>query len=175
MLSPEQDAGPEILELVNKARIVLEMPVLRKLPRGVPETSQKCVLGRSLGVEILLDDQDRAYALLLHYRTACRLARVWAVERPCGMWNGWAVLLPRELNTFVHEFDARTYPQLSSVGCPSEEGDRSELQDLHFEWKGQRDKIADLLQRARQACHQTQEARDRSSAARPRRLRVDCA
>src|ERR1700745_730244 len=102
MSSPDQNPSEEILELVNKARLLLEMPPLRKLPRGIPDTALKCVLGRSLGLEILLDDQDRAYTLVLRYRTACSLARVWGVERPYGMWNGWAVMLPARLDEFVH-------------------------------------------------------------------------
>jgi hypothetical protein len=159
MLSTEPDPGLEILELVNKARVLLGRPTLLKLPRGVPETSRKCVLGRSLEVEILLDDQDRAYALILHYRTACRLAHAWRVERPCGMWSGWAVLLPEQLNKFVHEFDARCYPKLSSIGCGSENGIPAGAQDLRFDWVAANNQVANLIERARRACHQTQKLR----------------
>lgn len=168
MLASKQDSEPEVLKLVNKARIVLEMPSLRKLPRGLPETSRECVLGRSLGVEILLDDQDRAYALVLQYRKACRLARIWRVERPCGMWNGWAVLLPKELNNFVHEFDAHS-PQLSeltSAGCKPKDGVRSSLRHLRFDWVNQHNRVADLIERAREARDRAQALRSHLSAAR---------
>jgi hypothetical protein len=124
MLSPEPTACSEILEFVNAARVALEMQPLRKLPRGIPETSRKCVLGRSLGLEILLDDQDRAYALVLGYRSASKVARVWGADLPHGMWNGWAVLLPPELNAFVREFDAQCYPHLMSGTEVPEEGIR---------------------------------------------------
>jgi hypothetical protein len=166
MLPSEPNPDSGILELVNKARGMLEMPMLRKLPRGIPETSQKCVLGRSLGLEILRDDQDRAYALVLLYRTACRLARVWGVARPHGMWNGWAVLLPEALNTFVDEFDARRYPQLASADGAAEDGIISELRHLRFDWVDQHSKVADLIERARDACAQARELRDRLTAAR---------
>lgn len=161
VLSPEQNPDSVILELVNKARVVLEMPPLRKLPRGIPETSRKCVLGRSLGVEVLVDDQDRAYALLLHYRAACRLARVWDVTRPCGMWNGWAVLLPRELNRFVHEFDARCYPHLASAASEAKDGVRSELRHSRFDWAAEHTRVADLIERAGEACGRAQAVRSR--------------
>ncbi len=166
VLSPEQNPDSVILELVNKARVVLEMPPLRKLPRGIPETSRKCVLGRSLGVEVLVDDQDRAYALLLHYRAACRLARVWDVARPCGMWNGWAVLLPRELNRFVHEFDARCYPHLASAASEAKaseakDGVRSELRHSRFDWAAEHTRVADLIERAGEACGRAQAVRSR--------------
>ena len=161
MLSPEQNPDSVILQLVNKARVVLEMPPLRKLPRGIPETSRKCVLGRSLGVEVLVDDQDRAYALLLHYRAACRLARVWDVARPYGMWNGWAVLLPWELNRFVHEFDARCYPHLASEASEAKDGVRSELRHLRFDWAAEHTRVADLMERAREACGRAQTVRSR--------------
>jgi hypothetical protein len=160
MLSPEQNPGSEILELVNKARVVLKMPPLRKLPRGIPETSRKCVLGRSLGVEVLVDDQDRAYALLLHYRMAGRLARVWDVARPHGMWNGWAVLLPWELNRFVHEFDARCYPHLASEASEAKDGVRSELRHLRFDWAAEYTRVADLIGRGREACDRAQAVRN---------------
>ena len=151
MLSPEQNPDSEILELVNKARAVLEMPPLRKLPRGIPETSRKCVLGRTLGLEVLLSDQDRAYALVLKYHTAWRLARVWGVARPYGMWNGWAVLMPPQLNRFVHEFDEHCYPHLISAS-EAKDGVRSELRHLRFDWMAEQTRVADLLMRAQQAC-----------------------
>src|SRR5216683_4952761 len=152
MSSVEQNPGSEILDLINKARLVMEMPALKKLPRGIPETSRKCVLGRSLGLEILLDDQDRPYALVHEYRRACRLARVWSVGRPYGMWNGWAMLLPDELSKFVHEFDSRCYPQLLSVSREQKSGVvRSELRSLRFDWVEENKKVADLLERARAA------------------------
>lgn len=157
MLSQQRNPGEQVLELVNRARIALEMPTLRKLPSGIPETSQKCVLGRSLDAEILLNDQDWAYVLLPNYRASCRLARAWRVERPCAIWNGWAVSLPEVLNRFVHEFDARCYPELSSAASASEDGTRAELVGLRLDWTGQKGKIAHLIERARQACHQTQE------------------
>lgn len=151
MLSPEKNPGSEVLELVNKARVVLELPPLRKLPRGIPETSRKCVLGRSLGVEVLLDDRDRAYALLLDYHAAWRLARVWDAARPCGMWNGWAVLLPPELDRFLHEFDALCYPHLTSAASEAKEGVISELRNLRFDWVDEQTRVTDLLERARKA------------------------
>src|SRR5438270_9605844 len=96
----------DVVELIGKARTALGMPPLKKLPRGVRETSRQCVLGRSLGVEILIDDRDGPYALVLQYRSACALSRAWCVGRPCASWNGWAVRLPAELTRFVQEFDA---------------------------------------------------------------------
>ena len=156
MLSSEQNPSTEILELINKARIALEMPPLRKLPRGIPETSQKCVLGRSLGLEVLVDDQDRAYALLTNYHAAWRIARAWGAERPYGMWNGWAVLLPLELNRFVHEFDARCHPYLTSAVSEVKDGVRSELRHLRFDWVAEKTRVAELLTRARQACDRAQ-------------------
>jgi hypothetical protein len=152
MSSPEQYPGSQILELINKARIALEMPPLRKLPRGTPETSRKCVLGRSLSLEVLLDDQDRAYALLTNYHAASRLARAWGAERPYGMWNGWAMLLPSELNRFVHEFDAHCYPHLTSMENEVKDGVRSELRHLRFDWVAEHARVADLLMQARRAC-----------------------
>jgi hypothetical protein len=152
MLPAEQSPDSEILELVNKARIVLDILPLRKLPKGIPETSRKCVLGRSLGVEVLLDDQGRAYALLFAYHSASALARTWGVGRPFGMWNGWAVLLPAELNRFVHQFDARCFPDLTSAACESKEGVRSELRHLRFDWVAEHGRVADLIERAREAC-----------------------
>lgn len=152
MLSPQQNPGAEILALVNKARAALGMPPIRNLPRGIPETSRKCVLGRSLDVEVLMDDQDRAYALLTDYRSAYKLARAWNAARPCGMWNGWAVLLPEELNRFVHEFDARCYPHLTSVPSEAKNNIVSELRHLRFDWVEEHTRVEDLLERARAAC-----------------------
>ncbi len=160
-LSPEQNPGSEILELVNQARVALEMPALRNLPKGIPGTSRKCVLGRSLNVEVLIDDRDQAYVLMANYYKACRLARVWNAARPYGMWNGWAVLLPPELNNFVHEFDACHYPQLASATSGATDGVISELRQLRFDWVSEQTKVADLLARARQACDRAQ-ARDTS-------------
>ena len=116
MLSEEQNPDSELLELVNKARVILEMPPLARLPKGIPDTSRKCVLGRSLGVEVLLDDQDRAYALVFAYRLAHRLARAWGVGRPYGMWNGWAVLLPSELDVIESHFADQAYDHVLACG-----------------------------------------------------------
>jgi hypothetical protein len=162
-MPPESNPGAEILELINKARVVLEMAPLRRLPRGIPETSRQCVLGRSLGVEVLLDDRDRAYGLLPRYRTALRLARVWDTSRPYGMWNGWAVLLPEELNTFVHEFDARCYPALASAASGLKDSVDPELRRSQFDWVDQHKRIADLLERARAACEHAERVRHESA------------
>jgi hypothetical protein len=169
MLSEEQNPDSELLELVNKARVILEMPPLARLPKGIPDTSRKCVLGRSLGVEVLLDDQDRAYALVFAYRLAHRLARAWGVGRPYGMWNGWAVLLPSELNRFVHEFDALCYPHLTSAASEAHGGVRSELRDLRFDWMAEHSRVANLIERAREACGEAQAVvkQSRSSSAGP--------
>jgi hypothetical protein len=160
MLSSEQNTTSEVLELVNQARLVLEMPALRKLPKGIPDAARKCVLGRSLDLEILLDDQDRAYALVLRYRTACSVARVWGVRRPYGMWNGWAVLLPRALNEFVHDFDSRCYPSIESLQRDTKEGLRSELRYLRFDWVDQHARVTNLLERAKSACEKADRARN---------------
>jgi hypothetical protein len=167
MLSPQQNPGAEILALVNKARVVLGKPPMRNLPRGIPETSRKCVLGRSLEVEVLLDDQDQAYALLSDYRSAYRLARAWSVERPCGMWNGWAVLLPPQLSRFVHEFDALCYPHLTSAPGEAKDGVRSELRHLRFDWVDEHTRVADLIERARAACDRAQDMGNRQHRAAP--------
>jgi hypothetical protein len=159
MLSPRQNTEAEILALVNKARVALGMPPIRNLPRGIPVTSRKCVLGRSLDVEVLIDDQDQTYALLTNYRSAYKLARAWNVARPCGMWNGWAVLLSEELNRFVHEFDARCYPHLTSATSEAKNGVRSELRYLRFDWVDEHTRVADLIERARAACDQAEDAR----------------
>jgi hypothetical protein len=164
MLSEVQNPDTEILELINEARLVLGMPALNKLPKGVPETSQKCVLGRSLGAEILLDDQDRAYVLLLHYRAASRLARAWGVAQPNGMWNGWGVLLPEPLDRFVHEFDALCYPQLTYGYGVADDGVRSELRHLRFDWVDEGKKVSDLIERAQDACAQAQALQKRLSS-----------
>jgi hypothetical protein len=163
-LSPEEDPA-DILELVNKARLVLEMPALRKLPSGIPETSRKCVLGRSLGVDILLDDCNRAYALLLRYHQASRLARAWAVARPCGMWNDWAVQLPGKLNRFVHEFDSRCYPALELLEPPASAVVSGDLRHLRFEWAAEHTKVVDLLERARSTCERAVQARNQPDRA----------
>jgi hypothetical protein len=169
MLSPEQNPGLEILELVNKARVALQTPPLHKLFRGIPETSQKCVLGRSLGFEILLDDQDCAYGLLLSYLQAIKVAKAWNVPRTYGMWNGWAVRLPEPLNNFVHRFDGRCYPSLESPQRPQNAGVRSELRPLRFDWVDQHARVTTLLERARQACEEAEQTRITI----PRRLRLD--
>ena len=160
MLSPGQNPSIEILELVNAARLVLGLPQLRKLLKGVPDTARKCVLGRSLGVDILIDDQDRAYALLLRYRTAYSLARAWGVARPYGMWNGWAVLLPAKLNEFVHDFDSRCYPAMESPQRDNGGHLQSDLRDLRFDWTDQHTRVNNLLERARLACESAEEARN---------------
>ncbi len=90
------------------------MPLLTKLPQGIPKTSRQCVLGRSLDVEVLIDDHDGPFALVQQYRRAFVLARIWNVDRPRAVWDGWAVNLPAELGKFVHEFDGHQYPQLVS-------------------------------------------------------------
>ncbi len=151
MSSPEQILSQEILDLVNKARVVLGMSPLRRLPRGVPDAARKCVLGRSLGLEVLLDDQNRAYALLLHYRAACSVARVWGAARPYGMWNGWAVLLPGKLDEFVHEFDSRCHPSMESPHCDDRQRLQSDLRHLRFDWNDQHGRITALLERAKSA------------------------
>lgn len=114
----DQRPGPEILELVNRARIYLRMRRLTRLPRGIPGNSRRCVLSRSLGDEFLLDDQDRPFALVQEYRRACKLATAWHVERPSTVWNGWAVRLPGDLSTFIHNFDNGHYPQLIYPDSP---------------------------------------------------------
>jgi hypothetical protein len=152
MLSPEPNFDSDILELVNNAREVMGLPLLRKLLRGIPDTARKCVLGRSLGLDILLDDENRAYALVLEYRVAYRLARVWQAVRPYGMWNGWAVLLPPRLNEFVRDFDSRCYPSLESTPREPDTGIQSELRRLRFDWIDQHARVADLLERAKGAC-----------------------
>jgi hypothetical protein len=160
MLSPEQNLSSDILESVNQARLVLEMSPLRRLPRGIPVTARKCVLGRALGLEILIDDQDRTYALLLKYRTACSLARVWGVARPCGMWNGWAVLLPSGLNEFVHDFDSRCYPSMEMVQRDTRAGIQSDLRHLRFDWIDQHTWVTELLERARSAYENARHAQN---------------
>ena len=110
----DQRPSPAILELVNRARIYLQMRRVTRLPRGIPGNSRRCVLSRGLGAEFLLDDQDRPFTLLQEYRRACKLAAAWQVEKPSALWNGWAVRLPSDLNTFIHNFDAHQYPQLIS-------------------------------------------------------------
>jgi hypothetical protein len=146
------EPGPEILELVNQARRELRMPTLKELPRGTPETSRQCVLGRSLDVEVLTDDHDGPFALVQQYRRACVMARVWGVGRPRAVWNGWAIDLPAALTRFVREFDARCYPQLvSDLPAPSPESIRSELRALRFDWIAENARVDDLLRRARLA------------------------
>jgi hypothetical protein len=160
MLFPEQNPSAEILDLINRARLVLEMPPLRKLLKGIPDTARKCVLGRSMGLDILIDDQERAYALVLRYRAAYSLARAWGVERPHGIWNGWAVLLPQRLNEFVHEFDSGCYPSMESLQRDTGGGVQSELRHLRFDWTDQRARIDNLLEKARLACEIAEQARN---------------
>ena len=162
MLSLEQSPGSDVLELVNKARLVLELPPIRRLPKGIPDTARKCVLGRSLGLEILLDDQDRAYALLTDYRLASKLASVWGAARPCGMWNGWGVMLPAKLSDFVREFDSRCYPRLVSPHRESKSTTQSELRHLRFDWADQHARVSDLLKRARSAWQNAERALNNS-------------
>jgi len=167
MLSPDQNPNSEILELVNQARLALELTPLRKLLRGVPDMARKCVLGRSLGLDILIDDQDRAYALVLRYRSACSVARVWGVAKPYGMWNGWAVLLPAKLNEFVHEFDSRCYPSMETSHRDGRRQLQSELRNLRFDWTNQHARVGDLLEKARLACEYAEQARNSCPAHRP--------
>lgn len=167
MLSPEENPSSEILELVNQARVVLELPPLRKLLKGMPDSARKCVLGRSLGVDILIDDQDRAYALVRRYRTACSLARVWGVAKPYGMWNGWAVLLPQRLNEFVHEFDARCYPSMETAQRDAGGELQSEIRNLRFDWTNQHARVARLLEKATLACEYAEQARASRPTHRP--------
>ena len=112
--SANHKPAPEILELVNQARLKLKKPLLMKLPQGIPGNSRQCVLGRSLGVEVLLDEHDGPFALVQQYRRACVLASIWNVDRPCAVWDGWAFNLPAELSKFILEFDTYRYPQLVS-------------------------------------------------------------
>jgi hypothetical protein len=142
----------DVLELVNRARAAFGILPLRKLPRGVRETSRQCVLGRSLGVEILLDDRDGPYALVLRYRAACALARTWGVGRPCASWNGWAVRLPSELSKFVQEFDACRYPELDSGLSAKTTTSVAELRVLRFDWISEQERVQKLLDQARNVC-----------------------
>jgi hypothetical protein len=160
MLVSEQNPSREIRDLVNQARLVLGMPPLRKLLKGIPDTARKCVLGRSLGCDVLIDDQERAYALLLRYRAACSLARVWGVARPYGVWNGWAVLLPSSLNEFVHDFDSRCYPSMESPQRDSRGDLKSELRSLRFDWTDQHTRVKNLLEQAGLACDNAEWARN---------------
>jgi hypothetical protein len=115
MSSGQYEPDPQVLELINNARKACGMLPLRELPQGIPETSRQCVLGRSLGVEVLLDDHDGPLALTLRYRQACALARAWGGGgRPRPVWNGWAVTLPPILSQFIRQFDARKYLKLVS-------------------------------------------------------------
>jgi hypothetical protein len=113
-VSDKIPATATILDLLNRARIKLGGMPLKELPRGIPDSSQHCVLGRSLGFEFLLDHQDHPFALVLKYHRACALAAAWDVPRPYAVWNGWAVRVPEALSRFIHNFDARRYPQLIS-------------------------------------------------------------
>jgi hypothetical protein len=72
------------------------------------------------------------------------------------MWNGWAVLLPSELNGFVHEFDARCYPQLSSALSEATDDVKSELRYSRFDWVAEQTRVANLIERARAACDRAQ-------------------
>jgi hypothetical protein len=160
MLTAQQTLRPDILALVNKARIALEMAPLKKLPRGVPQTSRKCVLGRSLGLEVLLDDQDRPYALVLQYHRARRLARIWCVARPHALWNGWAVMLPHGLSEFIREFDSRCYPKLVAASREEKSGQvRSDLRALRFDLMEEQTRVADLLAQAWEACQRADKVR----------------
>src|SRR2546421_6743049 len=141
-----------VFDLVSRARSALGMPPLKRLPRGIRETSRQCVLGRSLGVEILVDDRDGPYALVLQYRSACALSRAWCVGRPCASWNGWAVRLPAALSKFVQEFDACCYPELVSNLESEKAGPVSELRSLRFDWVVEKERVQDLLDRANELC-----------------------
>jgi hypothetical protein len=154
MSSAQYEPDPQVLELINKARTACGMPQLRELPQGIPETSRQCVLGRSLGVEVLLDDLEGPFALTLRYRQACALARAWSGGgRPRAVWNGWAVTLPASLSQFIRQFDARKYPKLVSSNSEARsESIRSELRSLRFDWVEEKNRLDDLLERARSAC-----------------------
>jgi hypothetical protein len=146
-----------VFDLVSRARSALGMPPLKRLPRGIRETSRQCVLGRSLGVEILVDDRDGPYALVLQYRSACALSRAWCVGRPCASWNGWAVSLPAELTRFVQEFDACCYPELVSNSPPKKSATVSELRELRFDWVGEQQRVQNLIDRANELCDSARE------------------
>ena len=101
-----------VMQSINKARRALRMSPIGELPRGVPEKSRLCVLARALHLEILLDENDRPFALTRGYRQARMLANAWSVGKPGEAWNGWSVELPAELSEFVREFDACRHPEL---------------------------------------------------------------
>jgi hypothetical protein len=157
VLPLQHEPASKILQRINQARSVLGMALLHKLPRGIPETARKCVLGRSLTLDILLDDHDRAYALVLHYRTALRLAHAWDVVRPYGMWNGWAVVLPPELNDFVRDFDSHYYPWMESPQPKLNVDPQTGLRHSSFSWNSQHATVSSLLERAQAACRYAQE------------------
>jgi hypothetical protein len=102
----------EVLQALNAARMALRMAPLTRLPPGLRRQSQLCVLGRALRLEILLDEQERAFVLVREYRQASRLAAIWNTP-PQEAWYGWAVLLPAQLDHFVHEFDAGYHSRLA--------------------------------------------------------------
>jgi hypothetical protein len=123
----------DILKLINTARSAFRMAPLKGLPRGIPEKSRLCVLARALRFEVLLDEEDRPFALVRQYRQAKMLASAWCVNRPEEAWSGWSVPLPRELSEFVHQFDARRHPELILVGRLAElHAARTELQSLRL-------------------------------------------
>jgi len=163
MVVSVQKIDAEILGLINKARTTLSMAPLEDLPSGVPNTSRLCVLGRSLGVEVLLDDKDYPFALVLNYRRGCALAKAWDVSPPTEAWNGWGVQLPAELAKFVRDFDAQQYPGLSlSTRAVDIGGIRSELRSLRFGWMEEHGRLERLLGQAREACDRAAQLRQRS-------------